>query len=155
LITTLAEAAGPAGMVGGQAQDLAAVGQILDRAALTAMHRAKTGALIRAAVRMGGLIAGLAPTELARLDAYADAVGLAFQVHDDVLDEIGDEETLGKRTGADRARSKPSFTSLLGIEGARLFAEELVSTALSELDCYDSRADALRAVARYTIERTV
>lgn len=155
LITTLAEAAGPAGMVGGQAQDLAAVGQTLDRAALTAMHRAKTGALIRAAVRMGGLIAGLTPIELARLDAYADAVGLAFQVHDDVLDEIGDEKILGKRTGADRARSKPSFTSLLGIEGARHFAKELVSTALSELDCYDSRADALRAVARYTIERTV
>jgi len=154
LITTLAEAAGPAGMVGGQALDLAAVGSLPDRQALEAMHRAKTGALIRAAVRMGGLVARLDPNTLTRLDRYAAAVGLAFQVQDDVLDEIGDEAALGKRTGADRARAKPSFTSLMGVAGARAFAEQLVSDALSELADHDHRADALRAVARFTIERT-
>ncbi|MCL7941389.1 polyprenyl synthetase family protein [Halomonas sp. ATCH28] len=154
LVASLAGAAGRDGMVAGQALDLAAVGGHPDAAALAAMHGHKTGALIRAAVRLGGLVAvDVADPRLAALDAYADAIGLAFQIHDDVLDVTGDTATLGKTSGADAARAKPTYPSLLGLEGARRRADALVETAVAALAPLGEDATPLADLARYMIER--
>jgi farnesyl diphosphate synthase/geranylgeranyl diphosphate synthase type II len=154
MIRTLAEAAGRDGMVAGQALDLAAVGGHPDVAALAAMHGHKTGALIRAAVRLGGLAAvAEEDPRLAALDDYARAIGLAFQIHDDVLDVTGDAATLGKATGADAARDKPTYPTLMGLDGARRRSRELVEEALAALAPLGEGADALAALARYMIER--
>lgn len=154
MLVTLAEAAGRDGMVAGQALDLAAVGGHPDAVALATMHGHKTGALIRAAVRLGGL-AAVAETDprLAALDDYARAIGLAFQIHDDVLDVTGDTATLGKASGADAARDKPTYPSLLGLEGARDRAGELVEEAIIALAPLGEGATSLKALARYMIER--
>lgn len=154
MLLTLAESAGRDGMVAGQALDLAAVGGHPDVAALATMHGHKTGALIRAAVRLGGLVAVAEDDpRLAALDAYARAIGLAFQIHDDVLDVIGDTTTLGKASGADAARDKPTYPSLLGLAGARARAGELVEEAAAALAPLGEGAAPLRALARYMIER--
>jgi len=154
MIRTLAEAAGRDGMVAGQALDLAAVGGHPDVAALATMHGHKTGALIRAAVRLGGL-AAVAEDDprLDALDAYARAIGLAFQIHDDVLDVTGDTATLGKASGADAARDKPTYPTLLGLAGARARAGELVEEAVAALAPLGEGAAPLKALARYMIER--
>jgi geranylgeranyl diphosphate synthase type II len=154
LIFTLAVAAGRDGMVGGQALDLAAVGGHPDVEALATMHAHKTGALICAAVRMGALTA--VPEQdprVAALDRYAEALGLAFQIHDDVLDVIGDTQTLGKASGADAARDKPTYPALLGLEGARRRAQELTDEALAALAPLGEAGDPLAQLARYMIER--
>ena len=154
MIRTLAEAAGRDGMVAGQALDLAAVGGHPDVSALAAMHGHKTGALIRAAVRLGGLAAvAEEDPRLAALDDYARAIGLAFQIHDDVLDVTGDAATLGKATGADAARDKPTYPTLMGLDGARRRSRELVEEAQAALAPLGEGADALTALARYMIER--
>ncbi|MGM0694453.1 MAG: farnesyl diphosphate synthase [Pseudomonadota bacterium] len=154
LVVTLAGAAGRDGMVAGQALDLDAVGGHPDVAALAAMHGHKTGALIRAAVRLGGLVAvDEADPRLAALDAYAGAIGLAFQIHDDILDVTADTATLGKTSGADAARAKPTYPSLMGLEGARRRADELVETALTSLAPLGEAATPLAELARYMIER--
>lgn len=154
MIRTLAEAAGRDGMVAGQALDLAAVGGHPDVAALATMHGHKTGALIRAAVRLGGLAAvPEADHRLAALDTYTRAIGLAFQIHDDVLDVTGDAATLGKATGADAARDKPTYPTLMGLEGARRRSRELVEEAVAALAPLGEGADSLAALARYMIER--
>ena len=154
LILTLAVAAGRDGMVGGQALDLAAVGGHPDVEALATMRAHKTGALICAAVRMGALTA--VPEQdprVAALDRYAEALGLAFQIHDDVLDVIGDTQTLGKASGADAARDKPTYPALLGLEGARRRAQELTDEALAALAPLGEAGDPLARLARYMIER--
>ncbi|GFM62515.1 polyprenyl synthetase family protein [Pseudomonas capsici] len=154
MVSTLALAAGPAGMVGGQAIDLGSVGLKLDQAALEFMHRHKTGALIEASVRLGALASGHA--DQARLDAlqvYARAIGLAFQVQDDILDVESDTATLGKRQGADIARDKPTYPALLGLEPAKLYALELRDQALNALQSFDAAAEPLRELARYIVER--
>ncbi|BBI71389.2 (2E,6E)-farnesyl diphosphate synthase [Vreelandella aquamarina] len=118
LVTTLAVASGRDGMVAGQALDLAAVGGHPDAEAMAHMHAHKTGALIVAAVRLGGLVAVEEDDpRLAALIRYARAIGLAFQIHDDILDVTGDTATLGKISGADAARAKPTYPSLLGLAG--------------------------------------
>ncbi|KTB74379.1 MULTISPECIES: polyprenyl synthetase family protein [Pseudomonas] len=154
MVNTLAAAAGPAGMVGGQAIDLGSVGLKLDQAALEYMHRHKTGALIEASVRLGALASGQA--DQPRLDAlqvYARAVGLAFQVQDDILDVESDTATLGKRQGADIARDKPTYPALLGLEAAKHYALELRDQALTALSPFDAAAEPLRELARYIVER--
>ncbi|APE32529.1 geranyl transferase [Halomonas aestuarii] len=154
LVASLAGAAGRDGMVAGQALDLAAVGGHPEVAALAAMHGHKTGALIRVAVRLGGLVAvDEADPRLAALDAYADAIGLAFQIHDDVLDVTGDTATLGKTSGADAARAKPTYPSLLGLEGARRRALDLVEQGVAALAPLGEGAQPLADLARYMIER--
>lgn len=154
LVATLASAAGREGMVAGQALDLAAVGGQPDVAALAHMHRHKTGALIRAALRLGGLIAVAEDDpRLAALAAYGDAIGLAFQIHDDVLDVVGDTQVLGKTSGADAARDKPTYPSLLGLDGARAKADGLLDDALAALAPLGERGTALAELARYMIER--
>ncbi len=153
LIATLAAAAGPRGMVGGQAIDLAAVQQQIDLPHLETMHRLKTGALIRAAVRMGALAAGASATQLAALDQYAAAIGLSFQVQDDILDITSDTATLGKQQGADLARAKPTYPALLGLTAARAKAQALHRDAVAALDVFDRRADRLRELSAYIVER--
>lgn len=153
LVRELAQASGVRGMVLGQAIDLAAVDKQIDLGHLENMHRHKTGALIRASVSMGATAAGATATQLQALDTYAAAIGLAFQVQDDILDVIADTETLGKQQGADIARNKPTYVALLGLDGARAKAQELHQQALAALASFNTNADQLRALSAYIIER--
>lgn len=153
LIRQLANASGVQGMVLGQAIDLAAVDKTIGLAQLENMHRHKTGALIRASVNMGATALGASEAQLSALDTYAAAIGLAFQVQDDILDVIADTETLGKQQGADIARNKPTYVALLGLEGARTKAQELHQQALAALNEFGENADYLRALSAYIIER--
>ncbi len=129
----LAQASGHEGMAGGQAIDLAAVGRHLNLAELEDMHRRKTGALLLASVQMGALAAGADAAALAALTRYGAALGLAFQVVDDVLDVVADSATLGKTAGKDAASDKPTFVSLLGLDGARAYALALQQQAQAAL----------------------
>ena len=154
MLASLARAAGPAGMVGGQAIDLGAVGRQLDQPALEVMHRHKTGALIEASVRLGALASGRSDAgALQALQRYARAVGLAFQVQDDILDVESDTATLGKTQGKDQAHDKPTYPALLGLEAAKAYAVQLRDQALAALEGFDGRADALRELARYIVAR--
>jgi geranylgeranyl diphosphate synthase, type II len=154
MLSTLARAAGSAGMVGGQAIDLGSVGQKLNQTALESMHRHKTGALIEASVRLGALASGKADSaSLAALASYAQAIGLAFQVQDDILDVESDTATLGKRQGADIARDKPTYPALLGLAAAKAYALELRDQALTALQTFGASAEPLRALARFIVER--
>lgn len=157
MISELARASGVAGMCGGQALDLAAEGKRIDLAQLEQVHRHKTGALIRAAVRMGALAAGeRGRAQLPELDRYANAIGLAFQVQDDILDVIGDAAVTGKRQGADQDLGKSTYPSLLGLESARSKAYDLYLEALGSLDVLAAQSldtTALRALASFIIER--
>ncbi|MDL9998594.1 polyprenyl synthetase family protein [Variovorax sp. J22P240] len=155
LCRLLARAAGSQGMAGGQAIDLASVGLALDEAQLREMHRLKTGALLQGSVEMGATCGNaLAPHVLDALREYGAAMGLAFQVVDDILDVIADSETLGKTAGKDAASDKPTYVSLLGLDGARAQARELLAEALAALD-RSTLADtgALRALAHMVVDR--
>lgn len=154
LVRQLALGSGAAGMVLGQAIDLAAVDHQLTLAQLETMHRHKTGALIRASVAMGAIAAGADHSQLAALDSYAAAIGLAFQVQDDILDVTGDTATIGKQQGADVARNKPTYVSLLGLEAAKAKAAELHRQALAALAGFDASATSLRQLAGYIVERS-
>jgi geranylgeranyl pyrophosphate synthase len=152
-VSVLAEASGFTGMVGGQYLDVAATGGELDLLALKAMHGMKTGALIRAALALGAHAAGAEAAALAALDAYGGHIGLAFQVVDDILDVESTSATLGKTQGKDAAAHKATYVSLLGVDGARREAAALLEAALTALELFDARADDLRALARYIVER--
>ena len=155
MISELARASGHQGMVGGQAIDLESVGRQLSMVQLEAMHRHKTGALIKASVRLGALTSEtVTECQLSNLTDYASALGLAFQVQDDLLDIEGDTEVIGKRQGSDAARAKPTYPALLGIEGARQHLARLLDEALSALESFDSEADTLRAMADYVVARS-
>mgnify|MGYP000907339965 CR=1 FL=1 len=157
MVSELAQASGVAGMCGGQALDLQAEGQQVDLQALERIHRHKTGALIRAAVRMGALSAGeRGRAALPALDRYAENIGLAFQVQDDILDVVGDTATLGKRQGADQQLGKSTYPALLGLEQARKKAHDLIADArrsLDELAAQSLDTSALEALANYIIQR--
>lgn len=154
MIHALANAAGSRGMAGGQAIDLAAVGAALDLAELEHMHLHKTGALIRTAVHLGALSRpGIAPTEQDALDRYAKAVGLAFQIRDDIIDIRSDTATLGKTAGKDTEHHKPTYVSLLGLDRAEGRCRELLDSALSDLEILGERAHLLERLARFIIER--
>jgi len=153
LLGTLAKAAGAPGMCGGQALDIDATGTKLTLAQLERLHAMKTGALIRASVRMGALCGGASDDELQRLDRYASALGLAFQVRDDILDIEGDSATLGKTAGKDVAQDKATFPALIGLEASRQRLAELAGTMLDALEPFGDRATALTALARMTVER--
>lgn len=154
MVRILARAAGPAGMVGGQAIDLGSVGQRLDRSALEHMHRHKTGALIEASVQLGALASGRADeAERRALQQYARAVGLAFQVQDDILDIESDTATLGKTQGKDQAHDKPTYPALLGLAEAKAYAAELRDQALHALRPFGEQAEPLRELARYIVAR--
>lgn len=154
MIDTLAHACGSRGMAGGQAIDLEAVGRELNLAELENMHIHKTGALIRASVKLGALSQpDINRDLLAKLDHYAKCIGLAFQVQDDILDVEGHTETLGKPQGSDIARNKPTYPNLLGLEGARQAAAELYHEAVESLATLGQAAEPLRWIADYIIQR--
>lgn len=154
MLSALSSAAGPAGMVGGQAIDLGSVGQKLDRDALETMHRHKTGALIEASVLLGALASGKADDiSLKALQQYSRAIGLAFQVQDDILDVESDTATLGKTQGKDEAHDKPTYPALLGLDAAKDYALELRDQALHVLRLFGKSAEPLRELARYIVER--
>lgn len=149
----LARAAGGAGMVGGQQLDLEAEGRTVEIDELSELHRKKTGALIRAAVVMGAVPGELSKRDLISLHAFANDIGLAFQIHDDVLDATVSTEQLGKPQGSDERQGKSTFVGLLGLDAARAEAERGINSALSLLDHFDGRADSLRGLARYVVDR--
>ncbi len=152
-LQALAQAAGAAGMCGGQALDIDATGKLQSLDELTRMHALKTGALIRAAVRMGALCGHAQEDDLQRLDRFADALGLAFQVRDDILDVEASSEQLGKTAGKDQAQDKSTFPALLGLDGAKAELAELVQVMHQALAGYGEEADSLRALGRLAVER--
>ncbi|GAB6849912.1 polyprenyl synthetase family protein [Paraburkholderia kururiensis] len=154
LVRELAVASGSVGMAGGQAIDLASVGHALTRAQLEMMHRMKTGALLRASVRMGAL-AGEAPgaDTLKSLDTYAAAVGLAFQVVDDILDVTTDSATLGKTAGKDAKDGKPTYVSIIGLDASRALAQQLRRDAHAALAPFGARAQRLAELADLVVDR--
>jgi farnesyl diphosphate synthase len=154
LCSLLARAAGSAGMAGGQAIDLASVGLPLSESQLREMHELKTGALLQGSVMMGAHCAHADAATLAALHSYGAAVGLAFQVVDDILDVTADSVTLGKTAGKDAENDKPTYVSVLGLERSRAYAQELLHTALRALDCKKlHHAQALRALADMVVNR--
>ncbi|MDQ1093933.1 farnesyl diphosphate synthase [Xanthomonas sacchari] len=152
-LQTLAEAAGAAGMCGGQALDIDATGRVQALADLQRMHALKTGALIRASVRLGALGGGADADALAQLDTFATALGLAFQVRDDILDVEASSEQLGKTAGKDAAQAKSTYPALLGMDGAKAKLAELAQAMQDSLHGYGAAADTLAALARLAVDR--
>jgi len=159
VLQLIGEAAGAAGMVGGQAIDLQAAGQApeheitLDAGGLRHMHALKTGALIRASAVSGAIMAGADDLLLAAIDAYAGEVGLAFQIVDDILDVEGDPASLGKTAGKDAAASKPTYPALFGLDRSRQLAEECVHRAHAALDAARLSGGHLGAIAEWVVSR--
>jgi len=154
LLRILTQASGQRGMVGGQLIDLESVDKPIDVQQLETIHRLKTGALIRASIAMGATLTGADRQQLEQLDCYGDAIGLAFQVHDDILDIEADTATLGKTQGADIALNKPTYPSLLGIDGAKAKAAQLHQQSLTAIEHFDVNALLLRELSGYIISRS-
>ena len=155
MVQTLATASGDLGMVDGQAFDLGSVGKALTLEQLQSMHGAKTGALIRAALRLGALASNNATLEnLAALDQYGIAIGLAFQIQDDILDIEGSTEQLGKPQGSDLERDKPTYPALMGLEASKAWLEDLVKQANDALSSFGEQATPLREIAQFIISRS-
>ena len=154
MLDELAHASGSRGMAGGQALDIDAVGNELDLAQLENMHIHKTGALILASVRMGAMCgSGKDEAACRHLERYAKCIGLAFQVRDDILDVEGDSSVIGKTQGKDAAADKPTYPALLGLEGAREMADQLLEEAIENLEDFGDKATWLRQLAHYIVGR--
>jgi geranylgeranyl diphosphate synthase type II len=153
VVYELARAAGAVGMVGGQVIDIEATGKRISVEDLELLHHAKTGELLLVSVRAGARMGGADPEAMERLTVYGRALGLAFQIVDDVLDITADLATLGKDPGSDRAAGKTTFVDLLGVDGARTRAKRVMDEGVTALEPFGARAEALRALGRYTIER--
>jgi farnesyl diphosphate synthase len=154
MVASLARASGSRGMVGGQALDLAAEGNVQDVAMLEHIHIHKTGALIRAAVQMGILAQDAPdPYHVARLDRYAKCVGLAFQIQDDVLDVEGDTDLIGKTAGRDQMLEKATYPALVGLAEAKEMAASLIADALQSIEVFSAGADPLRWIAGALVGR--
>ena len=154
VIELIARCAGSRGMVGGQVVDMESEGKEIDLPTLEYIHTHKTGALILAAIQVGGLLAGGDDDDLKALTRYGEAAGLAFQVADDILDVVGDQATLGKQVGADQARGKATYPALIGLEAARQRADELCLLALDALSRFGAKSEPLRQIAHYIVKRT-
>ena len=153
VVREMSTAAGPNGMVGGQAIDLESENKRIDMDTLRSMHMGKTGALFRAAIRSGAILAGAKQSELKALTVYAEKFGLAFQITDDILDVTGDEATIGKPVGSDERNHKSTYVTLTSLEEARHLARETVEEALQALTIFDTRADFLRELVKYLVSR--
>ena len=154
LIQMLSNASGHQGMVVGQAFDLRNVGKPLTLEQLEAMHQHKTGALLKCAVLMGAVVSGnVTDEQLKQLELYAEAIGLAFQVQDDILDIEGDSSVIGKPQGSDLEKDKPTYPALLGLEGAKLKLQQLHEQAISALESFGDSADELKALADFIVQR--
>lgn len=152
-LAELGRAAGSAGMAGGQAIDLASVGQRLDREQLEGMHQRKTGAMLTASVRLGWIAARPGEPVPPGLDEYSEAIGLAFQVVDDILDVEADSATLGKTAGKDAADNKPTYVSIIGLEPSRELAASLHQQALASIEAFGAGAQRLRDIAGLIVLR--
>ncbi len=153
VLTEIANAAGARGMVAGQADDLGAENSAINLPTVEWIHVRKTGALIRAAVRAGALLGGARTEQLHRLTRYAECLGLAFQIADDILDAEGTADLTGKNTGRDQARHKAPFPAVLGLPAAKERARELLVSALEEVRGFKRAAEPLREIARFAVER--
>ncbi|WP_456386993.1 polyprenyl synthetase family protein [Desulfolithobacter sp.] len=153
VIHTIARAAGPLGMVGGQALDIAFEGRDIEFDDLKTIHRSKTGALITASVQAGALVAGATEDQLQALGVYGNNIGLAFQIVDDLLNVLSTTEQLGKAAGSDAERGKATYPSFFGVERTRQLASEAVERALEAVDGLGEPAEPLRALARYIVVR--
>src|SRR5213592_3441683 len=153
VIQELAAGSGNVGMVGGQVADIEAEGKDIDLATLERTHRWKTGKLIRASVRIGGIVGGATDRQLECLTDYAEDVGLAFQIADDVLNVVGTREELGKDAKTDASRGKKTYPTVFGVDGSRKLAEERAASAIAHLKDFDRKADPLRELARYITAR--
>ncbi|EIJ41512.1 geranylgeranyl pyrophosphate synthase [Beggiatoa alba B18LD] len=154
MVEALSLASSSRGMVGGQMIDMEAVGKNLNAAELENMHIHKTGALIRASVKLGALASpNFSEETFEQLDRYAKCIGLAFQIQDDILDVEAPTETLGKKQGADTALNKPTYPSIIGLQASKQMAIELIEQAVQALQTFDQRADPLRELAHYIIKR--
>jgi geranylgeranyl diphosphate synthase type II len=153
VIQLISYAAGYCGMIQGQMLDMASEGKQLTLADLKSMHRLKTGALIEASLSSGAVLGGLNSTRISMLKSYAQNIGLAFQVTDDILNVEGDPEIMGKAVGTDKLHNKATYPSLLGLKESKDFAGQLVENALRALESFDQKAEPLRAIAKYILER--
>lgn len=154
MVQCLARAAGSLGMAGGQAIDLAAVGRVLGEAEVEQMHRLKTGALLTCSIELAGQAApDLPATAAAHLRTFGNCLGLAFQIVDDLLDVEGDPALLGKATGADAARNKPTYPAAVGVEAAKAKAAELTAAALAALQPFGAAGEELAGLARFVMQR--
>jgi farnesyl diphosphate synthase len=153
MIGALASASGSRGMAGGQAIDLESVGKKLDLAGLKQMHAMKTGALLSCSVQLGGIAAKLKSTQMQYLKHYSEALGLAFQIVDDVLDATADSQTLGKTAGKDAANDKPTYVTLMGLDYAKKAAADLQETAIASLESFGPKAQALKDLALLVVNR--
>jgi len=154
IVAEVAAASGADGMVAGQVVDLASEGLAdVPLRTVTAIHRNKTGALIRCAVRIGAIAAGASPKQLANLTAYGESLGLAFQIADDVLDATDARALIGRKGGGDQARGKATYPGILGVDGARRRAQAAADAACDALRSFGARAETLRALVRHVVER--
>jgi geranylgeranyl diphosphate synthase type II len=154
IVEVIARAAGPLGMVGGQYLDVVNEGREIPYELLCTIHRSKTGELITAAVLAGGIAAEASAEQLRLLTDYGNAVGLAFQIVDDILNVVATTEQLGKAAGSDAARGKATYPALFGLEKSKTMAADAVTNATIALDGFGEEAEPLRALARYIIQRT-
>jgi len=153
VIRLIARAAGYSGMVQGQMMDISSEGKGIILRELETLHRLKTGALIEASVRIGAILGGGSPQEIAALSAYGRNIGLAFQVADDILNVEGKPEMLGKPVGSDQVHQKATYPALMGLKQAKIRACELIDSALEELRFFGKKGEPLAALARYVLER--
>lgn len=153
VIREISQAAGPDGMVGGQAIDMESEGKSITMDELRKMHMGKTGALFRAAIRSGAILAGAGETELNALTRYAEAFGLAFQITDDILDVIGDENEIGKPVGSDERNNKSTYVTLTSLEKARQLAKDAVDEAVLALEPFGDKAWFLKDLVEFLISR--
>lgn len=154
LIQELAKSAGVGGMCGGQAIDLENVGKPMDQASLVEMHRLKTGALLKSAVRFGAVLGQISLEQRLLLDQFSENLGLGFQVIDDILDVTQNSVTLGKTAGKDQYADKPTFVSLMGLMQAKEFAKELEKNALNAISGWNEEANALRSITKWVFQRS-
>jgi len=153
VIHELSQASGYFGMVGGQVVDIQSEGRAVGEETLYFIHTHKTGALMTAAVRTGAILAGATEEQIHVLSQYGRDLGIAFQVADDILNVEGNREALGKETGSDTRLKKATFPAVMGLDASRRKAQEFVAHALVHLESFDERAEPMRAIARYAIER--
>ncbi|GGO73689.1 (2E,6E)-farnesyl diphosphate synthase [Bowmanella pacifica] len=153
LVSALASASGYLGMCGGQALDMQATDKLIDIGQLEQLHQCKTGALLQASVKMACILADIPASEQQQLAIFAENIGLAFQVQDDILDVTGDTQTLGKRQGSDQTLNKSTYPALLGLDGAKALAQQLYQQALQALQPLPYNTDLLRSFAGYIVDR--
>lgn len=149
----ISNAAGVYGMIGGQCADLEGEGKPVDLKTLEFIHRHKTGALITAPLKAGAIIGGATKEQLESIEKYGEAIGLAFQITDDILDVVGDEKSLGKKVGSDEANEKSTYPSIYGLEESRKMAREQLEKALKQLEAFKDEADFFRELAKHIVER--